>query len=82
MNTVGNLGTVVSAPVVAWLATRAGTAAKPEWGESLPFYATMFFVSSACWLFIDPRRVIVYEAADRRRLSEQGEQGLDGPARG
>jgi MFS transporter, ACS family, glucarate transporter len=72
MNTVGNLGQVVSVPVVAWLATLAGTPGRPIWKVSLYFYAAMFFVASICWLFVDPRRVIVYSDADLERLAEEG----------
>jgi len=65
MNTVGNLGTVFSPPIVTWLATVVGTPEAPDWSVSLYYYATMFFIAAGCWLFIDPRRVIVYAAADR-----------------
>jgi MFS family permease len=68
MNSIGNLGTMVSAPIVAWLATDAGTSGKPNWSMSLFYYAVMFFIASVCWLFIDPRRVIVYAPADHQRL--------------
>lgn len=56
MNTVGNLGTVVSPPIVAGLVVAVGL------GESvgLYYYGAMFLVASLCWLFINPRRVIVY----------------------
>ncbi|HTR67642.1 MAG TPA: MFS transporter [Terriglobales bacterium] len=64
MNTVGNLSQVISVPVVAWLAALAGTPGRPDWGVSLYFYAAMFFVASVCWLFVDPRRVIVYASND------------------
>lgn len=60
MNTVGNLGQVVSIPVVAWLAAIAGTPGHPAWKVSLYFNAAMFFVAAFSWLFVDPRRVIVY----------------------
>ena len=60
MNTVGNLSQVISVPIVAWLAVLAGEPGHPSWKASLYFYAAMFFVASICWLFVDPRRVIVY----------------------
>lgn len=60
MNTVGNLSQVVAVPVVAWIATIAGRPGHPNWSVSLYFYAAMFFVASVCWLFVDPRKVIVY----------------------
>ena len=72
MNTIGNLGTVVSPPIAAWLARIAGTEAEPNWSVSLYYYAGMFFIASVCWLFINPRKVIVYSAADRERLRAQG----------
>jgi MFS transporter, ACS family, glucarate transporter len=70
MNTVGNLGQVVSVPVVAWLATRAGTPSRPIWKVSLYFYAAMFFVAAISWLFVDPRRVIVYADASAQVPAE------------
>jgi ACS family glucarate transporter-like MFS transporter len=60
MNTVGNLSQVIAVPIVAWLATLAGRPGHPNWSVSLYFYAAMFFIASICWLFVDPRRVIVY----------------------
>jgi MFS family permease len=74
MNSIGNLGTMVSAPIVAWLATSAGSPGQPNWSTSLFYYAVMFFIASACWLFIDPRRVIVYAPADHRRLFADASQ--------
>jgi len=65
MNTVGNLAQVVSVPMVAWLATIAGVPGHPSWKVSLYFYASMFFVASVCWLFVDPTRVIVYSSSDK-----------------
>ncbi len=63
MNTVGNLGQVISIPVVAWLAVLAGTPGHPSWKVSLYYYAAMFFIASVSWLFVNPQRVIVYAAA-------------------
>jgi MFS transporter, ACS family, glucarate transporter len=60
MNTVGNLGQVLSVPLVARLAMWAGTPGHPNWNVSLYYYAAMFFAASIAWLFVDPRRVIVY----------------------
>jgi MFS transporter, ACS family, glucarate transporter len=68
MNTVGNLGQVVTIPIVAWLAIFFGTAGHPAWKVSLYYYSAMFFIASAAWLFVDPRRVIVYTEEDRQRL--------------
>ena len=72
MNTVGNLGTVVSPPIVAWLARTAGTDDKPNWSVTLYYYAGMFFVASMCWFFINPRRVIVYTKDDHDQLRAEG----------
>ena len=62
MNTIGNLGQVISIPVVAWLAVLAGEPGHPSWKVSLYFNAAMFFVAALSWLFVNPRRVIVYAA--------------------
>lgn len=62
MNSVGNLGQMVSVPIVAQLALWAGTAGHPSWKISLYYYAAMFFVASVSWLFVNPKRVIVYSA--------------------
>jgi ACS family glucarate transporter-like MFS transporter len=67
MNTVGNLGTVVSPPFVIYLVNLTG-----EYSVSLYYYSTMFLIASVCWLFINPTRVIVYAPADRERLERAG----------
>jgi len=67
MNTIGNLGQVISVPVVAWLASLAGTPEHPSWKVSLYFNAAMFFVASLAWLFVNPRQVIVYARAEHGR---------------
>ena len=78
MNTVGNLGTVVSPLLVTTLVTLAtvvepgATGGAAKWAVSLYYYAAMFFVAAFCWLFINPRRVIVYAPADRERLQTAG----------
>lgn len=56
MNMVGNLGTFFSPPIVAYLARRG------DWEMALVYSATMFFISAAFWLAINPRQVIVYAA--------------------
>jgi MFS family permease len=66
MNMVGNLGTFVSPPIVAHLAS-AG-----RWELALVYSACMFFTASAGWVFINPKRVIVYTPDDRRRLQDEG----------
>jgi len=66
MNMVGNLGTFVAPPFVAYLAEQG------EWGFALVFSACMFFLACACWLFINPRQVIVYADHDRDTLRTEG----------
>jgi MFS transporter, ACS family, glucarate transporter len=66
MNGVGNLGTFFAPLIVAFLAR------KGEWSLALVFSAVMFFLACGCWLFINPRKVIVYSDADRDRLKAQG----------
>jgi ACS family glucarate transporter-like MFS transporter len=68
MNTLGNLGQVVTVPIVAHLAVWAGTAGQPSWKVTLYYYAAMFFISSVCWLFVNPKRVIVYSKEDQERM--------------
>jgi MFS family permease len=65
MNTVGNLGAVISPPIVKALS-------QDSWKPALVYSAAMFFTAAFCWLFINPRRVIVYREADRLRLRESG----------
>jgi len=52
--------------LVAWMAGRG------RWELALAYSATMFTVASVCWLFINPRRVIVYAPADKQRLQAEG----------
>lgn len=66
MNMVGNLGTFVSPPLVAWMASQG------RWELALAYSAGMFAVAAACWLFINPRHVIVYAPADKQRLQAEG----------
>jgi ACS family glucarate transporter-like MFS transporter len=72
MNTIGNLGTVVSPPVVAWLALALGQDGTHDWSGSLFYYAGMFYMASLCWLFVNPRRVIVYAPKERQMLETHG----------
>lgn len=65
MNGIGNLGTFVAPPVVAYLAKRGG---QDQWHLALVFSACTFFLACGCWLFINPRKVIVYSPADRERM--------------
>ncbi|MCS7046523.1 MAG: hypothetical protein NZO58_09225, partial [Gemmataceae bacterium] len=100
MNMVGNLGTFVSPPIVAWLANStmralapiqsattvalgaspydapllaaSARAATTDWHLALVYSAGMFFTAAVGWLFINPRRVIVYAPADHDRLRSDG----------
>jgi ACS family glucarate transporter-like MFS transporter len=67
MNMVGNLGTFVAPPIIAYLAKDRG-----DWGLALVFSASVFFLASICWLFINPRHVIVYGESDHAKLRSQG----------
>jgi hypothetical protein len=40
----------------------AGEPGHPSWKISLYFNAAMFFVAALSWLFVNPRRVLVYAA--------------------
>lgn len=60
MNGVGNMGTFFSPPIIAWLATPTETGGATRWGLALVYSAAMFFTASIGWLFINPKRVIVY----------------------
>jgi ACS family glucarate transporter-like MFS transporter len=64
MNSIGNLGQMVSVPIVANLAVLAGTPGHPSWKVSLYYYAAMFFVASVSWILVNPGRVIVYSPAN------------------
>lgn len=59
MNMVGNMGTFFSPPIVAYLAN-PDPQTPPNWGVALSYSAIMFFIAALGWLFINPRRVIVY----------------------
>ncbi len=75
MNSLGNLGQVVSPPIVAWMAVWAGAAGHPSWKATLYYYAAMFFIASLAWLLVNPRKVIVYSEADQQRLRAEGRLG-------
>ncbi|MFO0967569.1 MAG: MFS transporter [Gemmataceae bacterium] len=72
MNMIGNLGMVMAAPIGEAIARGAAVDGEMNWTAAIPFYAAMFGVSCVCWLFINPRRVIVYAPDDERRLREAG----------
>jgi MFS family permease len=68
MNSIGNLGTAVSPPLVEAL-VRNGDG---QWHWALVYSAGMFFVASLGWAFINPRHVVVYAPGDRKALRAQG----------
>ena len=73
MNSVGNLGTVFAAPMGHWVAREFSTDGVTEnWTAAIGFYAVMFAIACVCWLFIDPRRVVVYAPRDEERLKAEG----------
>lgn len=72
MNTLGNLAQVITVPIVAQIAIIAGEPGHPSWKATLYYYAAMFFVAAICWVFVDPRHVIVYSESDRLRLVAEG----------
>jgi ACS family glucarate transporter-like MFS transporter len=74
MNMIGNLGTVFAAPVAASIALAYSLdgGKTRNWSAMIPFYAAMFGIAAVCWLFIEPRRVIVYSPTDQERLKAEG----------
>ena len=70
MNSIGNLGTAISPPVVEWLA-RTGSG-QLDWKWALVYSSGMFFTAALGWAFINPRKVVVYSPEDRRALRIQG----------
>jgi MFS family permease len=72
MNMVGNLGTPLTSLAVPWLAGLWGAGDRANWSAALIYSASMFLIASGCWLFINPRRVIVYSPDDRARLQMEG----------
>ncbi|MGO9643000.1 MAG: MFS transporter [Candidatus Acidiferrales bacterium] len=72
MNSLGNVGQVLSPLVVVQLAILFGTRAHPNWNVSLPYNAATFFIAAVCFVFVDPRRTVVYSDADRQRLEAEG----------
>jgi MFS transporter, ACS family, glucarate transporter len=72
MNMVGNLGTFVSPPIVAYLAKHGFMSSRGGWQLALVYSACMFFAASVGWAFINPKRVIVYSPQDRQRLLQEG----------
>jgi len=72
MNSFGNMGQVLSPLVVVQLAILFGTRAHPNWNVALPYNAATFFVAAVCFIFVDPRRTVVYSEEDRQRLEAEG----------
>jgi MFS family permease len=72
MNSIGNMGTVFSPPIVAWLVHVMADKGEVNWAVSLCYYAAMFYVAAIAWLFINPCRVIVYKPEDHQRLVAEG----------
>jgi len=72
MNSFGNMGQVLSVVIVAQLAIFFGSRAHPNWDISLHYNAAMFLISAVCFIFVDPRRAVVYSEQDRLRLESDG----------
>ena len=53
MNTIGQVGAMLSPIVLAWLVERSGAAGR--WELPLQIIASLYLVSALCWLFINPR---------------------------
>lgn len=54
MNTVGQIGGMLSPLVLAWLVERSAEAG--QWVLPLQLIAAIYFLAAASWLFIDPQR--------------------------
>lgn len=72
MNMVGNLGTFFSPPIVAWLASPSEPGGATRWDLALLYSAVMFLIAALGWVFINPRRVIVYSKDDHAKLVHDG----------
>jgi MFS family permease len=73
MNSIGNLGTVFAAPMAHWIARSWSVDGTTEnWTAAIGFYAVMYVIACGCWMFIDPRQVVVYSPSDRERLKAEG----------
>ena len=53
MNTIGQVGAMLSPIVLAWLVERSGAAGR--WELPLQIIASLYLVSALCWIFINPR---------------------------
>jgi MFS family permease len=56
MNTVGQIGGMLSPIVLAWLVERSGAAGR--WLIPLQIIAALYLLAALSWLFIDPTLVI------------------------
>jgi len=54
MNTVGQVGAMLSPVVLAWLVERSGEAGR--WGLPLQIIGALYLAAALSWLFIDPSR--------------------------
>ena len=54
MNTIGQIGGMLSPLVLAWLVERSSEAGR--WVLPLQLIAAIYFLAAASWLFIDPQR--------------------------
>ena len=50
MNTCGQIGSIVSPPLITWLLARTG-----DWNFPVLRIGAIFLLGAACWLVIDPR---------------------------
>jgi hypothetical protein len=69
MNMIGNLGQVVSVPVVAQVSIPAGAPGHSSGKASLHYSAAMFFVTWLSRLLVDPRKLAVYSEEDQSGAS-------------
>jgi ACS family glucarate transporter-like MFS transporter len=53
MNTIGQVGAMLSPIVSAWLVERSGAAGR--WELPLQIIASLYLVSALCWIFINPK---------------------------
>ena len=53
MNTIGQVGGMLSPIVLALLVERSGAAGR--WELPLQIIASLYLVSALCWIFINPR---------------------------
>ena len=56
MNTIGQVGGILSPIVLAWLVERSGAAG--QWLLPLQIIAVLYLLAALSWLFIDPTKVI------------------------